>query len=102
MTDSAFDFMVVTADTGSIHVPVIVTAGAVCMFMLVIVTAGTAAAVVMIVTAGAGVFFVFVFAHYFFSSAFGAFTLFSRLSCIQIFFVPFPEEPRMNLSSTEA
>ena len=100
MSDTAFFFVVVSADTGSVHVVVIVTAGAV-LIVLMIVTAGTVVIVLMIVTAGAAVIVFFVnIAHYFFSSACGAFTLFSRFSWNQTLRVPLPSVPRMNLSST--
>ena len=99
-----------SADAGSVHVVmvmfVIVTAGAVfvvmAVFVIVIVTAGAVIVLVaVVVTAGTAfrMFFINI-AHYFFSSACGAFTLFSRFSWNQTLRVPLPSVPRMNLSST--
>ena len=99
VTDAAFFFVIVTANTGAIHFFVIVAAGtaAVVVVMVVMMMAAGAALRLVIMTAVAVVFFVIDFAHYFFSSsAFGAFTLFSRLSWNQIFLAPEPLALRMN------
>jgi hypothetical protein len=80
---------------------VIVTAGTV-VIVFMIVTAGTVVIVFVIVTAGTAVIVFFInIAHYFFSSACGAFTLFSRFSWNQTLRGDLPEVPTMNLSSTE-
>ena len=77
VSDSGLSLVVVTADTGAVHL-VLVTAGAVLMLVVVAVfMIVTAEAMVMsVVVAAVAVVGVLILRHFYFFSSFGVFSLF--------------------------